>query len=241
MYIRLFIEEFISPDINITLNNEQNHYLSRVMNCRVKQEILVFNEASGEWLAEIINITPKKLTLNIKKQTKLPTETKHKVILCFALLKNKASNIIVQKSSELGATLLQPVITEHTNIRTINLERFKKIATEASEQCERTDVANIKPPVYLSDLLNTWNKDIPLIMADESRTNPPIAKEILKIKQKSFGILIGPEGGFTDKERSSIKEKSFVKPVTMGARIMRADTAAISALACCQSIIGDWQ
>lgn len=238
--VRLFVEQKLSSKANIDLNYEQSHYISKVMHSHVKQQILVFNEEDGEWLTEIIKIAPKKVTLYIEKQTILPQKKDYEVILCFALLKNKGSNVIVQKASELGVTLLQPIITERTNVHKINQVRLKKIAIEASEQCERVDIANIKEPMSINNLVNTWNQDIPIIMADESGKSPPITEKLREIKSKSFAIMIGPEGGFTDNERSMLISKEFVIPVDMGKRIMRADTAAIAALSCCQSTIGDW-
>lgn len=237
--IRLFIQEPISKDSTIYLEKEHAHYLFQVMRCRAGDMISIFNGKDGQWDAKISDITKKQSIVVAVEQTKAQ-QVESDITLCFALVKNTPISNILQKATELGVTSLQPVITERTNVSKLNIERSERIVIEAAEQCERLTIPKIKPVVTLSELLTNWDSKCKLILCDESGNANPIMDELPKIKPSQVAILTGPEGGFIESEFAILREKTYITPVTMGPRILRADTAAIAALTCYQAVLGDW-
>ncbi len=237
--IRLFTNENLSKGQIISLSRDQSHYLSSVMRQKTGYEISLFNGFNGQWSGQIslaarkqINIT---LTEQTRKQTPQPNAT-----LCFALIKNTPLNNIVQKATELGVSTLQPIITDYTAISKINLDRLKANAIEASEQCGRLTVPEILPVIKLDELIKSATNERITLLCNESGQGEPAISALQKLESGAFSVIIGPEGGFSKREFELMQTSPYITSITMGPRILRADTAAIAALTCCMSILGDW-
>jgi 16S rRNA (uracil1498-N3)-methyltransferase len=160
--------------------------------------------------------------------------------LAFAPIKKTPADYVAQKATELGTAVLQPVITHRTIARRVNLERLRANAIEATEQSERLTVPEIREPLTLNQLLESWPKDRRMLFCDEGGDAQPILDALRQSKAGPWGILTGPEGGFDPGERALLRNQPFVVPVTLGPRIMRADTAALAALSVWQAVRGDW-
>jgi 16S rRNA (uracil1498-N3)-methyltransferase len=203
-------------------------------------QLLVFNGADGEWLANIVSSSKKHCFLALREQTRLQI-IQPDIWLCFAPVKNSPINNIIQKATELGVSLMQPVITQHTVVTKINTGRLGAIAVEAAEQSERITVPKINESIALDKMLSSWDEGRKLILCDESGNGIPMANALLGLKKDTrYAVLIGPEGGFSDSEFAILRNQPYTIPVSMGPRILRADTAAIVALAGVFSILGDW-
>lgn len=206
----------------------QAHYLANVMRRTAGGQVLLFNGQDGEWLAEITELTRKKLSFTPLSQTR-PQTPEPDTWLCFALLKRNKTDLVVEKATELGVSRIQPVITARTQADHVNLDRLRAIAIEAAEQCERLAVPEILPPKTLHALAADWPAERALFIADERRTAP-----LLRHTATPAALLIGPEGGFTAEELVSIGSHPQVPRIThvsLGAHILRAETAAIAGLA----------
>jgi len=237
--IRIYTENELLKDGVVELVKEQAHYLCNVMRQKEGEEILVFNGASGEWLAKINSISKKNCSLQMVKQTR-EQKSEPDIWLCFAPVKNAPINYLVQKATELGVSKLVPVFTQRTVVSRVNTERLKLIAVEAAEQSRRLTVPEIEEPVKLSALINGWDENRGLILCDESGGGKPFAKALNDDSRKKYSIIIGPEGGFSQSEFEMLKNKPYVIAVGMGPRILRADTAAIAALTSYMNVLGDW-
>ena len=161
--------------------------------------------------------------------------------LAFAPLKKSKTDFIIEKSSELGVSRLIPVITMHTNTTRVKLERMRIIATEAAEQCDRMSIAEITKPITLTELLKKWPQQRQLLVPDETGGGNSLKSVLEDSSAQNHGILIGPEGGFSKSELNAMDELSYVTRASLGPRILRAETAAMAALACYQAITGDWK
>ena len=237
--IRLYVGGEFSAGEEIALPVAQSHYLAIVMRVKTSDKISVFNGKDGQWLAEIVEVSKKSVAITPLKQTR-PQVTSPDLWFAFAPLKNK-TEIVVEKAVELGVARILPVITRHSVVRSVNLEKLSAHAIEASEQCERLDIPEICAYKDLSYLLGEWKKDRILLYGDESGGGEALPKVLAELpKNTKLGVLIGAEGGFAADEFAMLRVCDFAKPFGMGARIMRADTAAIAALACVQSQTGDW-
>lgn len=249
---RLFVDADLSENAAILLPESQSHYILRVMRLSEGAPVCVFNGREGEWDCEIAEISGKKAHLRALRQSRAQ-QAGSDLWLLFAPLKVKARlSFIVEKAAELGAARIQPVITERTQFDRIKTDKLRAVAIEASEQTERLDVPEIAEPLKLTDLLAGWDTARQIIYGDESgddETRPwggmpgrgaPMAKALKLSGQKKAAILIGPEGGFSAEERALLRSLEFVMPVTLGPRILRAETATISALTIWQSVVGDW-
>lgn len=238
--IRIWIDQKISANVKITLSNGQSHYLNNVMRCAIGDVISCFNGSDGEYSATIVSINKNQTVIEPLIQDRKPYKEKD-VWLIFAPLKKDRTDFVIEKAVELGATKIVPLISERTNSTHIKTERFVLQAIEASEQCGRLSVPEINPPCPLMHLLEKWDKNRLLYFMDERREGN-FAKEVFaEFKDKPCAILIGPEGGFSDKEAEVLNKQSFVKNIQLGPRILRAETAAIASLAVWQAIAGDWQ
>ena len=252
MFIRLYVDHLLEDGATVALTPEQAHYLRNVMRRDHGDEVHAFNARDGEFSATITNLSKKGGSLKITDVRRLPRKESD-LWLLFAPLKRSAVDTIAQKATELGIAALMPVVTARTNASRINLDRISAISIEASEQCERLSVPNIMPSVSLAAILEDWQEDRTLIFCDEAGDDPkepwggpfgraePMGNALRKFGGQSgkMAILIGPEGGFTTEERDLLREKTFVLPVTLGPRILRADTAALVAIALWQALIGD--
>lgn len=226
--IRLFVEEKLEPDLTLSLDDKKSHYLMHVMRCSDGDEILLFNGKDGEFRAKINQIAKKKYVCHMLEQTKKQQKTKP-CILCPAIIKKENMDIVLQKATELGVSDIFPIITERTVVRHFNLERAKLIVAEASEQSERLDCPMVHEPVYLYDLFQKLPQDVTLFFLSE-RGQSDLKKQTVQTP----AFLIGPEGGFTEKEVSYLLEQSCVSSIHLGTTILRAETASIAILSCWQ-------
>ena len=237
---RLFVAAALEPGAMIALDEAQSHYLLHVLRAAVGDRVLVFNGRDGEWHTEIASATKRGVTLAARRRT-LPQTPVPDVWLVFAPVKKTPSDYLAQKATELGAAKLQPVFTRRTIVNRINEDRLLANAIEAAEQSARLSVPEIGAPLALAKLLSAWPKERRLFFCDESGEAEPLAKAVRAADEGATAILTGPEGGFDPVEREMLRALSFVTPVTLGPRILRADTAALAALAIWQSVAGDWR
>jgi 16S rRNA (uracil1498-N3)-methyltransferase len=225
--IRLFVNAPLAESTEVPLEAAQSHYLGNVMRLQPGDTLRLFNGVAGEWQAEVAQISRKQAVLNVQRQTRAP-EPEPDCWLCFALLKRQKTDLVVEKATELGAAVIQPVITARTQADHVNLERLRAIAVEAAEQCERLVVPEIRTPLPLPKLMSAWPQRR-LYVADERRTAPVLAPAPGPAQPSA--LLVGPEGGFTDAELEGIATVPIVSRVSLGRRILRAETAAIAGLA----------
>lgn len=240
--IRLFVPDDLSLDVALVLKPEQARYLTSVMRLGLGEEVALFNGRDGAWSAKLSLITKKACQLTIERQLAAQTEGPD-LDLIVALVKRGPLETIIEKATELGCRRICLITTRRTNAGHVNLERLQAIATEAAEQCERLDVPQVLSPQPLESLLAGWDTRR-LMFCDEAGDAKPvlIALEGQGAGQEAgpWAVLIGPEGGFAPEERARLRALEAVVPVTLGPRILRADTAAISALSLWQAALGDW-
>ncbi|MER8765509.1 16S rRNA (uracil(1498)-N(3))-methyltransferase [Mesorhizobium sp. M0601] len=236
---RLFVPDGLGPDIEFDVGPQQSHYLSHVLRLGEGAEILVFNGRDGEWSAAIATKSKKALRLRLlalqRPQPPLPD-----LVYCFAPLKQGRLDYLVQKAVEMGAGILQPVITQHTQVAKPGIERLRANVVEAAEQCGILAVPELREAEKFERLLSNWDGERRLIFCDEdASTNNPLPA-LQAVRERKLGLLVGPEGGFSDEERKMLRALPFVTAIPLGPRILRADTAAVAALALIQATIGDW-
>lgn len=237
---RLFVAASLEPGGAVTLDEGQSHYLLHVLRARPADRVLLFNGRDGEWQAEIRATSKRGVTAVIGMQT-APQSDVPDVWLVFAPVKKTPSDYLAQKATELGAKKLQPVFTRRTIVTRLNRERLLANAVEAAEQSARLTVPQIEAGVALDKLLDTWPRERRVFFCDEEGDAEPLAQAARDAGGGPCAILTGPEGGFDVSERDNLRARAFVTPVTLGPRILRADTAALAALAIWQSVRGDWR
>jgi 16S rRNA (uracil1498-N3)-methyltransferase len=236
---RLFVPHEIAQGLEIEADVQQSHYLANVLRLGERAQLLLFNGRDGEWLAQVATVAKKRVTLAPVTQTRIQPEHPN-LVYCFAPLKQGRLDYLVQKAVEMGAGLLQPVITQHTQMSTVGIDRLRANVIEAAEQCGILAIPRVAEVVKLDRVLWEWEPGRQLIFCDESaETNNP-APILKTISSRKLGLLIGPEGGFSEDERRQLRALPFVTPIPLGPRILRADTAAVAALAVIQATIGDW-
>jgi 16S rRNA (uracil1498-N3)-methyltransferase len=237
--IRLFIPHDLNAGAELALDHGQSHYLASVMRQGVGDEVALFNGRDGEWRAQITVVTKRAVGLRahalLRPQTIGPD-----IDLIIALVKRSRLETIVEKAAELGARRVRPVVTERTNADRARVERLTAIATEAAEQTGRLDVPAVAEPVKLAAMLKDWDPARRLLFCDEAGDASPVLDALKGQAAGPWAILIGPEGGFSSKERETLRALDYAVPASLGPRILRADTAAISALTLWQAAIGDW-
>jgi len=231
---RLFVREPLCGGAQIALDGAQINYLRNVLRLSEGAELLLFDGASGEWLARIAEAGKKRMTLAVERRTR-EAESVPDVWLAFAPVKRAQTDWLVEKATELGAARLVPVITRRTIVERVKLERLEAIAIEAAEQCGRTRLPEIAEPVTLAALLK--DNDRALFFADE--TGGASMAETFKAGPAT--ILIGPEGGFTPEERAAVRAAPGAVAISLGPRILRAETAALASLAAYMALAGDWR
>lgn len=236
---RLFVPDKLGPDTEFEVGPQQSHYLSHVLRLGEGAEVLVFNGRDGEWSAAIAAKSKKALRLKVmalqRPQPPLPD-----LVYCFAPLKQGRLDYLVQKAVEMGAGSLQPVITQHTQVAKPGIERLRANVVEAAEQCGILAVPDVREAEKFERLLGNWDRERRLIFCDEdAATNNPLPA-LQAVRENKLALLVGPEGGFSDEERRMLRALPFVTAIPLGPRILRADTAAVAALALIQATIGDW-
>ena len=225
MTIRIFVPDDLENGLTVLLNPAQHHYLLHVMRCQVGDNILLFNGKDGEWLSVIEKISKKEACLKVLEITRLQSEEKKSdVWLCFSPIKRDNMEFIVQKATELGVSVLQPVIMRRTVVSKVNLEKMKLQAIEASEQSERLSVPVINEVLPLDKLLGCWDESRTLYFLDERNDGENWEKT------DKIAYLVGPEGGFDPEELQKLRALSFPKALHLGRRILRAETACLSVL-----------
>lgn len=236
--IRLFVPHDLAAGAALDLDEGQSRYLSAVMRQAVGDELLVFNGRDGEWQARIASAGKRTVGLVAEAQARAQ-DLGPDLDLVIALVKRARLETIVEKAAELGARRVRPVITERTNADHTRVDRLQAIATEASEQTGRLDVPQVLEPVKLEKLIAGWEAGRRLLFCDEAGDAKPVLAAV--DAGGPWAILIGPEGGFSPKEREMLRGSPYATPATLGPRILRADTAAISALTLWQAAVGDWR
>jgi 16S rRNA (uracil1498-N3)-methyltransferase len=237
---RLFVEDDLAEGRACELGEPQSHYLVTVLRLRPGARLLVFNGRDGEWAATLSEVRKRGVTLNILHQTRRQ-EGGPDIDYLFAPLKRSRLDYMVQKATEMGVKRLRPVITERTIAERVNSERMRANAIEAAEQCGILRLPEVDAPIRLSDALAAWEDARPLIYCDEHDGGADPIEELGKLTPGPIAVLIGPEGGFSHGERERLLATPFVVPLSLGPRIMRADTAAVAALALVNAVLGDWR
>lgn len=248
---RLLIEDTLAAGAEIALDEGQSRYVGTVLRLEAGAALRVFNARDGEWRAQVSEKTKRGVRLRVAERLR-EAQLGPDLDLLFAPVKRHATDLIVEKATELGVRRLRPVVTQRTIAETVRLDRLHAIAREAAEQTERFDTPDIVEPVSLARALDGWDAARPLIYADEAGEAPPIFEALFPWSAggpagegagapRMIALLIGPEGGFTPEERRMLRDQPFVIPVSLGPRILRAETAVIAALAVIQAHWGDWR
>jgi 16S rRNA (uracil1498-N3)-methyltransferase len=241
---RLHIDVPLAAGIAIDLDSDRAHYLRDVLRLGVGATVKLFNGRDGEWRAVIDAVAKRSLAVRVEAQLRLPSPEPD-LWLCFAPVKKARIDFIAEKATELGVAALQPVITQHTIVERVNLDRLRANAVEAAEQTERLSVPEILAPLAFDRLVDTWPPARHVLLADETGGGQPIGAVLAALDDAAraapWAILTGPEGGFTRAELDRIGRLPHVHAVGLGPRILRADTAALAALAVWQAVVGDWR
>ncbi|WP_315918919.1 16S rRNA (uracil(1498)-N(3))-methyltransferase [Mesorhizobium sp. SP-1A] len=236
---RLFVPDALDAGAGIEASPQQSHYLMHVLRLREGAQVLLFNGRDGEWSATVSEKTKKAVRL-VVQDLQRPQPPLSDLVYCFAPLKQGRLDYLVQKAVEMGAGVLQPVITQHTQVAKPGIERLRANVIEAAEQCGILAVPEVRESEKLDRLLAGWDKERRLVFCDEdAATNNPLPA-LQAVKETKLALLVGPEGGFSEDERRMLRALPFVSVIPLGPRILRADTAAVAALAVMQATIGDW-
>jgi 16S rRNA (uracil1498-N3)-methyltransferase len=233
---RLFVRAALSEDVSVELDPAQANYLGNVLRLGEGSQLLLFDGQSGEWRARISRAAKKRMTLTVECRTREP-ETIPDVWLAFAPVKRAQTDWLVEKATELGVARLVPIVTHRTIVERVKLERLEAIAIEAAEQCGRTVLPQISEPLPLAHFLQHRDAARPLYFADEAGGEPAAGA----FTAGPAAILTGPEGGFTEEERSLVRAAPNAAAISLGPRILRAETAALAALAIYMGVAGDWR
>lgn len=240
---RLFLHHLLAANARIEADRAQVNYLINVLRLKDGDQLLVFNGKDGEWLAEIGDATRRSCVLNLLERTRSQTSLPDLHYL-FAPLKQARLDYMVQKAVEMGAGVLRPVMTQHTQTSRLNLERMEANVREACEQCGIISIPQVRPGEKLETVIDGWRSSEgsrQLIFCDESDPGQHTMNILEKVPSGPLAVLIGPEGGFSAEERQLLRSQPFVSPLPLGPRILRADTAAVAALAVIQAALGDWR
>jgi 16S rRNA (uracil1498-N3)-methyltransferase len=249
---RLFVVPDLAEGASIAIEGDQAHYLTRVMRLGAGEPVRVFNGRDGEFGAKLsASSTRSSAVLDVGERMR-EQRASPDLWLLFAPLKKARTDFVVEKATELGVSEIAPVFTERTDADTVRVDRLTRLAVEAAEQTERLDVPTVRDAAKLETLLAKWDPKRALIYADEAGDEGgkpwggeagragPIADRLTGMAGPA-AILIGPEGGFSLAERKRLRDLPYVKPVSLGPRILRAETAAVAVLAVYQALIGDWR
>jgi len=235
---RLFVPRPLTAGTTVTVEGNQAHYLAKVMRVGEGDAVVLCDDLTGEWAAKVVSAGKRDVVLEaierLREREQVPD-----FHLCPALLKKDRFDLVLEKATELGVRAIRPVVTHRCVADKLNLERARAIVTEAAEQCARTALPELAEPVKLDTLLADWPSDRALFFADELGGAP--ATEAFAGHSGPAALLIGPEGGFDDAERAAIRAHPAGRPVSLGPRILRGETAAIAATALWMATAGDWR
>jgi 16S rRNA (uracil1498-N3)-methyltransferase len=239
MIPRLHVEAPLAAGATVALDRARTHYLRHVLRREAGAEVRLFNGRDGEWEARIARFGRNEAALSVAGQTRVQAASPD-LWLLFAPLKRERIDILAEKATELGCRAIWPIFTQHTAVARVNVERLAAHALEAAEQTERLDLPEIRTPRKLGEVLESWSPERRLIVCAEFGRAEPIAEALSGMpREGAFAVLTGPEGGFARSELDALGKLPFVTPVGLGPRVLRADTAALAALACWQAILGD--
>ena len=234
--IRLYVEQDLAPGQSVPLSREQAHYLFGVMRLTVGAQVLLFNGRDGEFLADVAEAAKRGgvlVCVSVTRDLQMPPD----LWLLFAPIKKARTDFIVEKAAEMGASRIVPVMTEFTNAGRVQQARLQAHAVEAAEQCGGTFVPEVAEAVKLRAMLDRWDPARQIMFCDEGQAGPAAS---LPADPGPWAILIGPEGGFSDSERARLQGFEQAHAVSLGPRILRADTAAVAAMTLWQHALGDW-
>jgi 16S rRNA (uracil1498-N3)-methyltransferase len=234
---RLFVPDELGMGRTFALEGPQAHYLGKVMRVREGDVVILCDDITGEWAAQVGQVGKHRVDLTVAEQLR-PRESVPDLWLCAALLKKDRFDLVLEKATELGVARIQPLVTRRCVADKLNLERARAITTEAAEQCARTALPQLAEPVKLDSLLTSWPESRALFFADEQGGEP--AAITFAQHTGPAAILIGPEGGFDEAERAAIRAHPAAHAITLGPRILRGETAAIAALGVWMVTAGDW-
>jgi 16S rRNA (uracil1498-N3)-methyltransferase len=251
---RLYVGEALTPARSVGLDHARAHFLRSVLRLSPGAQLAVFNESDGEWLAEIEGLGKGWCSLVLLEQRRAPAPEPD-LWLVFAPVKRARIDFMAEKATELGCSVLQPVMTRFTAVSRVNEERLAANAREAAEQCERLSLPEVRETVTFDQLLQGWPPERRLVVCAEWGDARPIAEALQAVRGERpagqapgqaagqaagpWAVMTGPEGGFAESELDALRKLPFVTPVGLGPRILRADTAAVAAIACWQAILGD--
>ncbi len=240
---RLFVPPLLAQGEQRVIDGPQAHYLSRVMRVAPGDAVILCDDASGEWATRVVSAGKRDVVVEVVTLMR-PREDVPDFTLCAALLKKPRFDQVLEKATELGVAKIRPVVTRRCVADALNVERARMVVTEAAEQCARTALPAICEPMPLARLLREWPTDAVLWFADErgpDDADVPAAAQAFAASPGAAGVLIGPEGGFDESEREDVRALSQARPVTLGPRILRAETAAIAAISLWMGVAGDWR
>lgn len=238
---RLFVAETLAAGGMVRIEGNPAHYLARVMRVAPGDAVILCDDVTGEWAARVADVGKRDVVLEVAEMLR-PREAVPDLWLCPALLKKDRFDLVLEKATELGTARIQPLVTRRCVADKLNLERARAITVEAAEQCARTALPELAEPVKLAELLATWPEDRALFFADENAKEQggEPAAAAFAAHSGAAAILTGPEGGFDEAERAAIRAHPSARPITLGPRILRGETAAIAALAVWMACAGDW-
>ncbi len=237
--LRLYVEAPLAEGADVALARPQVHYLATVMRARPGESVVLFNGRDGEWLARLAVLSRHEAVARPDSQIR-PQTPEPDLWLLAAPIKRARIDWVAEKATELGVSRLWPVITRRTQAERVNLDRLHAHMVEAAEQCERLSLPELAEPTALPRILADWPAERALLFLDESGNGRPLAEAVAG-PAAPLAVLVGPEGGFTPDERDMLAAHPHVRPVTLGPRILRAETASIAALAVIQALAGDWR
>lgn len=239
---RLYVDTTLAEGGSIALAAAQAHYLRSVLRLGPGATATAFNPADGEWLCRITEVGKIEARLTVERQLREPEpEVGPGLWLLFAPIKRAPLDWLVEKATELGVSALLPVWTVRTQAERVNLERLRAHAIEAAEQSERLSIPELRPPERIERVLAAWPPERRLIVCDETGDGEPLGEAALRLSSGPAALLVGPEGGFDQRELDALEKLSFVTRVGLGPRVLRAETAALAALAVFQAVAGDWR
>jgi 16S rRNA (uracil1498-N3)-methyltransferase len=237
---RLFMEADLAEAATVSCSSAQANYLKNVLRLKAGDDILVFNGRDGEWRSELAEAGKRGASLLIHAQVR-PQEGGPDIDYLFAPLKRARLDYLVQKATEMGVAQLRPVLTRRTMPERVNVERMRANAIEAAEQCGILRIPEVRAPEKLETVVAGWDATRPIVFCDEASEESCPLSALARLQPGPLALLIGPEGGFDESERALLASKPYVARISLGPRILRADTAAVAALALVNAVLGDWR